>query len=417
MKKLILSTLLVLSLFAVSCTPRTQESSSAPNSDSSSTLPIETTLDLQVVTNISNNFEATYSIGTEIGFYQMSEQKIYYVDYATASRLPLCSAPNCEHNDESCTAFFNGNGILFLDNDQKNLFYFGSNGDGSQAQSDEEHTMLNRDLLYRMELSGSGRELVYDFGAGKVFNQGTIVASDEKLYFIYSTNENNEHKRYLGELNVTVGNLTAIKEMEPSEYIVSAYDNTIVIENNGNISRYDLLSGETVSAYEFSQETEKGAFLADGLYVYDSLSGEIKVTSLTTNETKTIATISGTTESAYIRFINNNYLEIGKYNGGNQENQIIDIATGQVYSPRLTLQREWTIDGEVPMPIIGASSDLVLTIVKSVEQEVTAYDPGGLPYTMLAPVDIIALMSWEDYLKSTPEYIYVEDFTDLADTE
>ncbi len=411
MKKYVLMALVALSLLTVSCTPRDYEAPSEVDSDTLPISPSEVSTDLAVVSNLSSNYEAPDSIGTEDGHYDMFEQNIYYTDYATASRVPLCSAPNCEHNDASCTSFFNGDGILFLDKAQEHLFYLGSNSDISEVQSDEEFAYRSRDILYRMELSGSGRELIYDFGVDKRYNRGTIVATDDRLYLIYATNEDGEHKLYLGELDTVTGNLTAIKEVEPNEYIVSAFGSTIVTDNNGSIIKYDLLSGEAAVAYEYSYENEKITFFADTLYIYDITVGEVSAISLVTNEENLITELANNEQSVQIRLIHNNFLEVNIYREEQHEKQVIDISTGQVYNPLLTMKRDWSIDAEPLMPVLDANSGQVLVAVRSEEREVTAYDPGGVPYTMLTPVDVTALISWEDYLHSNPDYTYIVDLT------
>ncbi len=414
MKKLVLILLLAFCLFVVSCTPRIDGALPESSGDTTPTLSTDASLDLKVGTDKSNNYEAIAAVGTESGYYQMVESNIYYTDYATASRLPLCSTPNCEHSDDSCTSFFQGSGILFLDNEQEHLFYLGSNSSTDNIESDGQYVSANRDVLYRMELSGAGREIIYDFGTGAAYNHGTIATSTDSLYLIYATNENQVHKFFLGRIDLDSGNLTPVKEVENGEYIVSAFDNTIFIDNNGKVYKYDLSIGESTLVYEYSPQEKKVVFQDDKLYSYDISSGEIKLVNLTTGEESLIITLSGNAEISFIRVVHNNYLEIVGYNGEHQEKEIVDIAASKVYMIELAMQREWSADGEVSLPIIAANSQYILTAVKSEEQEVTAYDPGGVPYNTLVPINVTALITWDDFLNSNPEYLYIEDLSNIT---
>lgn len=122
------------------------------------------------------------SFGTENGIYNIKEEHnivkigtysyIMYTDYATGQEVYLCSDSSCNHNTERCSSYLDNS--EFIVNHESRLFvYNGSlyylnipkNNDVDTVTITggtlyEEH---HDPKLYRMDLDGSNRELVYTF--------------------------------------------------------------------------------------------------------------------------------------------------------------------------------------------------------------------------------------------------------------
>ncbi len=414
MKKLsaTIITLLVLvfsSVILVSCIERQETIAVAPNSTLSAIG--EEDLDsnqLKVLTDIGNNFEAI-NIGSENGYYQMIGQNIYYTDYDTATRLVLCSSPNCEHNDEGCSSFFYGNGTLFLDYTSENLFFLGRNNPMSEHATEE--AALNSDIigLYRMDLSGAGRELIFEFAKTENLAGTTVISDTESLYLSYFSSEGG-HKKYLGRIDLNSSRLSQIKELAHDEHLVSASGNILYTEQDGKIYAHNIETGDTNIRYELNYDKESFALYGDIIYIYTTASGEITSYNLVSGKQTTIAKTPGGATNSFIGIISEKYIQILDYYEDEQRHHIVDVNSNEVYNIELKKSVEWSEHGALPLAIIAATNEYALIVPDSKEIEVISYDPGGVPFTSLIPVDVNALITWDDLLASNPNYIYIEEF-------
>lgn len=117
--------------------------------------------------------------GTAEGCYQVcfssgtSTTLLYYVDYASATQFPLCTAPNCTHDNETCTAVVGGASI-FVHKDKLYLI---------------ERPLEAAERLWEMELDGSGRHEVLVLGNGEQFAYTGITGNDNAIFFEVLTPE------------------------------------------------------------------------------------------------------------------------------------------------------------------------------------------------------------------------------------
>ena len=105
----------------------------------------------QGIYSMGNGFECT-----ENGAYFMCRPSkstnywLLYADHGSDTVIKLCGRPDCTHSDSECNAFFRtGVNICYYDG---YLYTYGSIGD----------SVFGRMGLIRMNLDGSGRELVYN---------------------------------------------------------------------------------------------------------------------------------------------------------------------------------------------------------------------------------------------------------------
>lgn len=121
--------------------------------------------------------------GTEAGFYYVESlhngEYLAYIDYATKQQLPLCAAPNCAHEDESCTAWLGEQyaGFVAVWN---NKLYALETSCGQKTPA----------ALWEMELNGENRRLVYKFDASSMVTTENQFASSNTLYLNFSTIHN-----------------------------------------------------------------------------------------------------------------------------------------------------------------------------------------------------------------------------------
>lgn len=126
---------------------------------------------------------------------------IMYIDYATRKEVFLCNNAGCKHNTEACTAVFTGKnseaGILFLHNEKLYLLDSGYDDEGSSSMVlySQEYSEIEgiefrpgsddntSQILYRMNLDGTGREKVVEFEKG-ITIEPHVLEDDKGLYFI-----------------------------------------------------------------------------------------------------------------------------------------------------------------------------------------------------------------------------------------
>ena len=136
---------------------------------------------------------------TDEGFYYLTEREteladgsyaphLMYMDYASCQEVYLCSDSSCQHNTEDCTSVLKGaslEGRIFIWNGY--LYFLDRDSDtGGTVITDltgETDIEAEQAGLYRMNLDGSGRELVYQFEAGATV-EDLALGGNEGIYFV-----------------------------------------------------------------------------------------------------------------------------------------------------------------------------------------------------------------------------------------
>ena len=115
---------------------------------------------------------------TEDAFYYGDGHLIYYVDRNTGISMPLCGKPECEHNNDTCNAYYPGalynicnyNGRLYII--RSGVKIYSCNYDGTNRQ---EVMTLSRDLIPICGLYGHfqlHRGYLYYSGVGETVENG-----------------------------------------------------------------------------------------------------------------------------------------------------------------------------------------------------------------------------------------------------
>lgn len=151
---------------------------------------IDYSKDMQIYYHCVGDFSAPIT-KSDKGYYYVTntdagQKFIYYIDKGTQKVTPLCSKPNCLHDDpNTCDAYVNIDEFVFNDSsggfEQNVIQYY----DGSLyticGENDKSNIEYNKYLM-KMDADGSNRERITDYFDGVVKNWFI-----HKGYFYYST--------------------------------------------------------------------------------------------------------------------------------------------------------------------------------------------------------------------------------------
>lgn len=141
-------------------------------------------------------------VNTENGYYYMTEEAdelkegsyghhLFYVDFKTKQEVHLCNDSSCQHDTETCTAVlpmdeFESDSSLFIYQNKLYILSRPYDDDGSSSVvvvGDKSQFETQPAVLYRMDLDGSNREIVYRFDADLTV-EDSILADDKGLYVV-----------------------------------------------------------------------------------------------------------------------------------------------------------------------------------------------------------------------------------------
>ena len=112
--------------------------------------PIRTGCRQQSIATIENNFETTDTGVYVLYFTQETHSVLLYCDHDSDIFVPLCSRPDCTHNDEKCDAWYEGGiNVCYYEG----YLYIVENDTSSGAQNF---------LLLRVDLDGRNRKVVME---------------------------------------------------------------------------------------------------------------------------------------------------------------------------------------------------------------------------------------------------------------
>lgn len=149
----------------------------------------------------------TRGSGNENGFYQVITNEngyanLFYTDYATASRVYLCGAPNCAHNTGTCTSYIESDGFSVFPavyKDRLFLVYSSYNSWSAEAAPSR---------VECMDVNGENRRTLYTFGSGITLNEGAIVGNNEIVlsgYQIVESNGSVQSVPFIGAIGMDSG--------------------------------------------------------------------------------------------------------------------------------------------------------------------------------------------------------------------
>lgn len=139
---------------------------------------------------------------TEKGFYYLTEKQselkdgsyaphLMYMDYETCREVYLCSDSSCRHDTEKCSSVLTGafsDGRIFIFGGHLYFLNRAADAGGSTVTDylgdlDTLGIEAGQAKLYRMNLDGSERKLIYSFEAGAAV-EDVVLGSEDSLYFV-----------------------------------------------------------------------------------------------------------------------------------------------------------------------------------------------------------------------------------------
>ena len=241
-------------------------------------------------------------------FLKDEEEKSYisYYDYASKQEVYLCNKPECQHKDETCTAYLESgssmmNQILVYGD---HLYMIETMGFGMNALGEREQKGPG---IVQMDLDGQNRKELCRLDDGYEFELNNLIFADDELYIPVTKTQNVEVNlnetmqvttdKNLCSINLKTGDITKVFDMK--------YKNILGGEGRQLI----------MSTMSYSEDPQK--YLDEKNYKkYDKLMMNAKVNyeiyNIDTKESKTVQV---------------NHQEIGNY----YQNKIYYIEKNQLY--------------------------------------------------------------------------------------
>lgn len=367
-------------------------------------------------------------VGTKEGFYEQmitfsNSMNILYTDYETGVRTYLCASPECLHNGDTCTSWFDAVGelCLFANADQSQMFLF-SGGDAYTAVDGKQS---KSGCIYKFDPDGSNRKVLYQLAGNEEFT-GAVAVSDLYIYIRVQTVDTNtqEMSFEIRKINMGTGESKSIyKTKNINEKIAGAFDEYLVIdevtESERNYYNLNVATGEKSDAkysYNYLNETRieqtfgeyvyslrKQDDLASALYEIDMKTGQERevcgnIEIYNTDATRISDRYDGhiEIETSDTRDVNN--IQLLKYE--------VDLKNGESKLCQLKYDMFGTIKN---VPIL-AENDTDFLVQASVKNgEITVVDGMGVPSKVETVIPQYALISKADYWNDVENYRTIKD--------
>lgn len=160
------------------------------------------TYEFEDLVMLTNSDSSQKYVNTENGYYYMTEETVelkdgryahhlFYIDFETKQEIYLCNDSSCRHDTQTCTAVlpideFEDDSNLFVYQNQLYILSRPYDYDGSSSVmvvGDPSYFESQSAVLYRMDLDGSHREIVYRFDPD-VTVESSVLADENGLYVV-----------------------------------------------------------------------------------------------------------------------------------------------------------------------------------------------------------------------------------------
>ena len=198
---------------------------------------------------------------TDQGMYWVESEDgrsmIHYWDLATGQATYLCASPNCQHTDDSCTAFATSTGFApSIGVDEEHLYLFFIDYNDGQNEYPARIEVGN--------LDGGDRHTLYTFGSGQTMGAG-VVSDGARLYLTRSTvSPEGAYSNELISLDVNTGELTTLYSADEGYLFVLGTDGDelwikeITTDGIHKVSTYAPATGAWTPRTEYEQEQMVG---------------------------------------------------------------------------------------------------------------------------------------------------------------
>lgn len=231
-----------------------------------------------LVTNSASMTMAT----TEDGLYRIAYEeisdgiwanKIYYVDYASAKEIVLCSDASCRHDSEECTGVLMDEECMSMEVfTYKDKVYIYSTQDMSgMVETVVDTSGLYKEVtypakLYEMNMDGTGRRLVKEFSTEYTMGE-TVLAWNGELIFTQKKLEQKKDKdgkihhdsvdSKLVSLNPSNGNRKELMDISDEYTLNGTYQNYLIFQKTNYADGYTQKDADKMEFEEWRELMER----------------------------------------------------------------------------------------------------------------------------------------------------------------
>ncbi len=421
MKKLCL---ILLSLFLVGCQSLNQQSSKDERQQEKENLTLKEWKYLFWKGDTSKDGYYFIKSGDE-------ESHISYYDYASKKELYLCNKPECQHKDETCTAYLYGPammGELFTYGDH--LYRMETIGFSMNALGERE---AKGPGIIQMDLDGQNRKELYCLENGYQFEHSSFVLADNKLYIPITKTQDIEVKSnevmqvttqsHLCSIDLTNGEMKEVFDMMDKAIIgvdkrqlimrtMNYSENPQKYLDEKNYQKYDQLMMNAKVNYEiYDMDTKECKKIEvkqdeDGTYyqhkIYYTQKSALYVLDLDTQKVEKMIDLPKQS-TFYLSAIIDDYVIVEQW----KDNYIGSFKIS-LKKPQLETLEQYTRAPKEPVQIIAQTQDQLLVIYDREGKEEKTW-AGTMQYE--TSKEYIGLISIKDFLNNQKNYQTIETLT------
>ena len=288
------------------------------------------------------NYLESYSnmAKTDNGYYFINNNLLYFFDEETFETVIACSKLNCEHNNDSCTAYFSIFNfyplqLAYYDNA---LYVAGWESEGAN---------IHHNYIYQISLDNFKRKKAAFLYDSNGVDSMAFILHRGYVYFTYGNSSMKESKMVLNRTELgsikenSVENIFEFTAIGSDIFGLSAYGNNVFFitasynDENGNgyntsLNRIDIHTLET----QIILENNPYSYLADDQYIYyEKDQNTVNVMNLNTQEDIPFCNIEGpcyiSADDNYLYFDNQQAMYIDD-SITDRKITVIDKSTGKI---------------------------------------------------------------------------------------
>lgn len=412
MKKIVA---LFLSLLAAAGLTACNSTAQLPGSGTSGTAAVgQADQTPQTTGNVLRALKAGTDSGRYGTSYQIDHTILCYIDYASASDTALCAQPSCNHDSESCTAYIPEGQILsslYAVDNQSAAFVVSPNSPDEGGP-----------VLYLADKGGGNRRTLFQASSGQDFWE-LICVDDKYLYFSLSTTQEEGQTIDLYRVPLSDSQILGLSGRnlvcysyqyeEPEnrqEPFVGAH--RVFLHSIDDGTEQELESWTST----MGNEGRVQYWQDDRLYWLDCNWNQLPQVIHWTDENRQTGEVALTWPDQALQEIQNNEegdfrverLELVLENralltvrGLETRRYAVDLETGSVTEIPLRYQSNGK---EIPVAILGQSSDSLLVEIEIQVKDVTYIQDDGTPTMNGAAIGRYALIPFADFFAGKPNY-------------
>lgn len=444
MKKIVA---LFLSLLAAAGLTACNSTAQLPGSGTSGTAAVgQADQTPQTTGNVLRALKAGTDSGRYGTSYQIDHTILCYIDYASASDTALCAQPSCNHDSESCTAYIPKGQILsslYAVDNQFAAFVVSPNSPDEGGP-----------VLYLADKGGGNRRTLFQASSGQDFWE-LICVDDQYLYFSLSTTQEEGQTIDLYRVPLAGGEAEAVFPLSDSQILGLSGRNLVCYsyqyEEPENRQEPQIPEGAAQEEIDQMMIEYQEAFVGthrvflhsiddgteqeleswtstmgnegrvqywqdDRLYWLDCNWNKLPQVIHWTDENRQTGEVALTWPDQALQDIQNNKegdfrverLELVLENramltvrGPETRRYAVDLETGSVTEIPLRYQSNGK---EIPVAILGQSSDSLLVEIEVQMKDVTYIQDDGTPTMNGAAIGRYALIPFADFFAGKPNY-------------